>query len=108
MTPAELKTLLEDVREGRVAAGDAHTRLLERFREQPFEDLGFARIDHHRSIRQGFPEVILGIGKTPEQIAEIAARIVNRGQPLLVTRVEEAGWLAVRERIPEAEYHPQA
>lgn len=108
MTPAELKTLLDDVRDGRVAAGEAHARLLEQFRQQPFEDLGFARVDHHRSIRQGLPEVILGLGKTPEQIAEIAARIVSHGHPLLVTRVDEAGWRAVCERIPEAEYHRQA
>ena len=66
------------------------------FGTHPFEDLGFAKLDHHRSIRQGFPEVILGIGKTPDQIATIAGQIVSRGHPLLVTRTDEAAWAAVR------------
>jgi NCAIR mutase (PurE)-related protein len=77
-------------------------------REQPFEDLGFARVDHHRPIRQGFPEVILGLGKTPDQIAAIAARIVERGQPLLITRADEAAWHMVHAVIPDAEYHRDA
>ena len=74
--------------------------LLAELRDQPFEDLGFARVDHHRSIRQGFPEVILGLGKTPEQIAAIAARIVERGHPLLVTRADEPAWQRVQRRHP--------
>ena len=105
MTPAELRIVLEAVREGRLEPELAHRQLLGAMRDQPFEDLGFARVDHHRSIRQGFPEVILGIGKTPEQIATIAARIVERGHPLLVTRAERAAWQRVQEAIPEATYH---
>lgn len=108
MTPAELLRLLDDVREGRVETSDAHTRLLARLRAQPFEDIGFARVDHHRSIRQGFPEVILGLGKTPAQIAAIARPIVERGHPLLVTRAEPAVWEAVRADLPEATYHEVA
>lgn len=108
MTPAELRSLLDAVHEGRVTPGIAHTRLLETMRDQPFEDIGFARVDHHRSIRQGFPEVILGLGKTPEQIATIAERIATRGQPLLVTRVDEVAWHCVRKVVPEAEYHESA
>ena len=53
-------------------------RILAALRDQPFEDLGFAKVDHHRAIRQGFPEVILGLGKTPSQIATIAAEIVRQ------------------------------
>jgi NCAIR mutase (PurE)-related protein len=77
-------------------------------REQPFEDLGFAKVDHHRSIRQGFPEVVLGLGKTPDQIAKIASQIVGRGQPLLVTRADEAAWNTVRTVVANAEYHAVA
>jgi NCAIR mutase (PurE)-related protein len=108
MTPVELRALLDAVREGRVETALAHKQLLGVMRDQPFEDLGFARVDHHRSIRQGFPEVILGIGKTPDQIATIASRIVERGHPLLVTRAEPAAWERVRAVIPEATYHELA
>ena len=108
MTPAELRALLESVGRGGVTTDAAHARLLAELREQPYEDLGFARVDHHRSIRQGFPEVILGIGKTPDQIAAIATRIVERGHPLLVTRADEAAWHMVHAVIPDAEYHASA
>ena len=64
-----LKDLLDRVARGDADPADALEQLVEAFRAQPFEDLGFARIDHHRSIRQGFPEVILGLGKTPAQVA---------------------------------------
>ena len=108
MTPAELRTILEHVREGRTDTTQAYDQLLGAFRDQPFEDLGFAKVDHHRSIRQGFAEVILGLGKTPAQIATIAAEIVGRGHPLLVTRADEAAWQAVQVVVPEAEYHQAA
>jgi NCAIR mutase (PurE)-related protein len=108
MTPVELRALLEAVREGRTEPELAHTQLLGAMRGQPFEDLGFARVDHHRPIRQGFPEVILGLGKTPEQIATIATRIVERGHPLLVTRADQAAWARVQAVIPEATYHELA
>ena len=71
MTVAELQTLLDHVREGRVDTAKAAERLSAALREQPFEDLGFAKVDHHRAVRQGFPEVVLGLGKTPDQIAKI-------------------------------------
>ena len=77
-------------------------------RAAPLADLGFARVDHHRATRQGFPEVVLGLGKTAEQIAGIAAAIVERGQPLLVTRVDEAAWRVVQARVPDARYHQLA
>lgn len=108
MTPEELRSLLDAVRDGRVAPGHAHARLLETIRDQPFENLGFARVDHHRSIRQGFPEVILGLGKTPQQIAQIAERIAARDHPLLVTRADEVVWTHVRAVVPDAEYHDVA
>jgi NCAIR mutase (PurE)-related protein len=77
-------------------------------REQPYEDLGFAKIDHHRSIRQGFPEVILGLGKSPDQVASIATQIVARGNSLLVTRAEQVAWDAVKAAVPNAKYHSLA
>jgi NCAIR mutase (PurE)-related protein len=108
MTPVELRTLLDDVREGRTSAEHAHQKLLGVMRDQPFEDIGFARVDHHRGIRQGFPEVVLGLGKTPDQVAAIATRIVERGDPLLVTRADREAWQLVRAAIPDAEYHEVA
>jgi NCAIR mutase (PurE)-related protein len=74
----------------------------------PFEDLGFARVDTHRHLRQGFPEVILGLGKTSAQIAAVAQRIVARGQSLLVTRASPEAWDAVRLVTPAATYHDEA
>jgi NCAIR mutase (PurE)-related protein len=108
MTPAELRAILEQVRDGRTDTALAYDQLLGAFRDQPFEDLGFAKVDHHRSMRQGFPEVILGLGKTPSQIAAVAGEIVGRGHPLLVTRADEAAWQAVHAALPEAEYHAVA
>lgn len=108
MTPEQLRSLLDQVSDGRLPASQAHEQLLVTLREQPYEDLGFAKVDHHRSIRQGFPEVILGLGKTADQIAAIATQIVARGSPLLVTRADEAAWAAVRAREPAAEYHAVA
>ncbi len=105
MTPVELRSLLDAVVAGDLSVEDAHARVLAEMQGEPFEDIGFARIDHHRSIRQGFPEVILGLGKTVEQIAAIAERIVERGHPLLVTRADELAFEHVRSRIPEVKYH---
>ena len=108
MTPVELRALLDAVRDGRTDPELAHRQLLGVMRDQPYEDLGFARVDHHRSIRQGFPEVILGLGKTPEQITAIASRIVEHGHPLLITRADAAAWTHVQAAIPEATYHEVA
>jgi NCAIR mutase (PurE)-related protein len=103
-----LKELLDGVAEGRVDPAAALQQLVDAFRAQPFEDLGFARVDHHRSIRQGFPEVVLGLGKTPEQIAAIAKEIVGHGSTLLVTRASHEAFDAVRAVVPGAVYHDVA
>jgi NCAIR mutase (PurE)-related protein len=108
MNGAELHTLLERVARGEVDAASAEARVLEALRARPFEDLGFARVDHHRSIRQGFPEVILALGKTPAQIAGIAAEIAGRGSTLLITRASDAVFEAVRARVPQATYYADA
>jgi NCAIR mutase (PurE)-related protein len=108
MTSSDIEALLARVRRGEVDPSAASARILAAMRAAPFEDLGFARVDTHRELRQGFPEVILGIGKTPAQIAAIATRIVERGQALLVTRAEPAAYDAVRETVPAAVYHARA
>jgi len=104
----QLQDLLEQVARGELDPATARERLAAAFRARPFEDLGFARVDHHRSIRQGFPEVVLGLGKTPAQIAAIAAEIVDRGSTLLVTRATEPAYAAVREKVPGATYYLDA
>src|SRR5438477_564630 len=103
-----LQDLLEQVARGTLDPDSARVQLLEALRARPFEDLGFARVDHHRSVRQGFPEVILGLGKTPAQIAAISAEIVGRGSTLIVTRATEAAFDAVRGVVPEATYYRDA
>ncbi|HEX4346447.1 MAG TPA: nickel pincer cofactor biosynthesis protein LarB [Vicinamibacterales bacterium] len=108
MNAAELRTLFEQVKNGDIDAVDAERRVLDALRASPFEDLGFARVDHHRALRQGFPEVVLGLGKTPAQIAAIASEIVGRGSTLLVTRANEAAYEAVRIVVPAATYYSDA
>jgi hypothetical protein len=103
-----LKDLLDRVAAGAVNPAAALEQLVEAFRAQPFEDLGFARVDHHRGIRQGFPEVVLGLGKTPAQIAAIANEIVGRGSTLLVTRATRAAYDAVHALAPDATYYEAA
>jgi len=105
MTLSELRDLLEQVRQGTIDPGDAHLRLADHLSESPFEDLGFARVDHHRAIRQGFPEVIFGQGKTPDHIAAISEQIVARGHTLLVTRADESAHRAVARVVPGATFH---
>ncbi len=97
-----LRQLLEQVREGAVDVSSA----LERMRHMPFEDLGFAKVDHHRAIRQGAPEVIFGKGKTPDQIVHIAGKLLERGSNLLVTRAEPEAGARLRSQFPEGEYFP--
>src|SRR6478752_5098480 len=104
----QLQDLLDQVARGEVEPAVARERLIDAFRARPFEDLGFARVDHHRAVRQGFPEVILGLGKTTAQIAAIAAEIARKGSTLLVTRATAAAFDAVRAAIPEAAYYPDA
>ena len=104
----QLHDLLQQVARGAVDPDAASEQLIEAFRARPFEDLGFARVDHHRAVRQGFPEVVLGLGKTPAQIAAIAAEIVSRGSTLLVTRATAAAFDAVRDVVPGATYYADA
>ncbi|MCY3555976.1 MAG: nickel pincer cofactor biosynthesis protein LarB [Gemmatimonadetes bacterium] len=104
MNESQIKSLLEQVRSGELPVDEASTRL----RSMPFEDLGFARVDHHRALRCGFPEVIFCTGKTAEQVASIAERIVASGNDLLATRATPAMHEAVTARCPSAVYHEAA
>jgi len=81
---------------------------LARLRDLPYESMGFAELDHHRALRTGFPEVVLGQGKTPEQTAAIAERIAAHSERLLVTRADVEAYRAVKERVPDAVYHADA
>ena len=99
-----LLRLLREVRAGKTSVPEA----MERLRHQPIDDLGFAKLDLHRAIRKGFPEVVYGPGKTTEQIVAIVDRLRGSGQTVLVTRVGPEAHDAVRGRHAAAEYHPLA
>ncbi|MCX8117428.1 MAG: nickel pincer cofactor biosynthesis protein LarB [Desulfobacterota bacterium] len=102
MDKQRLEGLLRDVRSGRVSVEEAVVLL----RGLPFEDLGHAKVDHHRTLRKGFPEVILGEGKTTEQILSIIKEMKEKGQNVLVTRLEEKKAKAIQRRFPKSRYHP--
>jgi hypothetical protein len=103
-----LRALLDAVRRGEVSPADAERRVLMEMSGTSFEDLGFARVDHGRLVRQGFPEVVFGQGKTPDQVASIARAIVDRGHSLLITRADAASHAAVARVVPDARFHPHA
>ena len=102
MNVSELQKLLSGVREGSLDVAAA----VEQLRDLPFEDLGFARVDHHRSVRHGMPEVILGQGKQPDQVAGIARALLAKSPNLLVTRASQDMAEQVKALAPEAEYFP--
>jgi NCAIR mutase (PurE)-related protein len=102
--PRDLRSLLEDVRAGRASPEQA----LERLKSLPFEDLGFARLDHHRALRRGFGEVVYGAGKTDEQVVAIVQAIASRGQNVLVTRTSARVHQALAERGLESHFHQDA
>ena len=104
MERASLIALLDAVRAGEIGVDEAAARLA----ELPAEDLGFARLDHQRPLRDGLPEAILAQGKTPQECAALAERIAAQGDRLLVTRAEAAQAEAVRAVVPEARYHERA
>ncbi len=104
MNPEFLRSLLEDVRQGRLGVEQAMARL----RTLPFEDLGFAKVDHHRGLRTGFPEVILAQGKSAEQIAEVAVRIARQGCNVLITRLDAEKAPLLQRALPGLRYDPHA
>ncbi len=104
MRPEYVRELLEGVRSGQIDIEAA----MEELKDLPFEDLGFAVVDHHRELRSSFAEVILCQGKTDDQVVAIAGSIVARGQNLLATRCERRTAEALLTSFPEAVHHPQA
>ena len=104
MDAESLHKLLQQVKSGRVTPDEAVTRL----RHMPFEDLGFAKIDHHRRLRAGMPEVIFAQGKTPSQVAKIFKGMAAQGGNVLATRATRDHFTAVKKIAPKAEYHDLA
>lgn len=103
MTEEQIKALLEQISSGKKSVDDA----MEVLRDLPYEDLGHTKVDHHRTLRNGFPEVIYGAGKTSDQVAEIFASMMQRGN-VLVTRASEDAAQAVLAICPQAEHNALA
>ncbi|HEV3512621.1 MAG TPA: nickel pincer cofactor biosynthesis protein LarB [Candidatus Sulfotelmatobacter sp.] len=104
MNAESLRQLFDQVRKGKMSPDEAVMRL----RHLPFEDLGFAKVDHHRALRNGMPEVILGEGKTPAQVAGIFARLAKHGGNVLATRTSDRQFAAVKKKVRGAEYRELA
>ncbi len=102
MDQEQLRSLFEQVRNGAVDVDVALTRM----RHMPFEDLGFAKVDHHRALRHGIPEVIFAKGKTPDQVVAIAERLLENAPNVLITRADSACADLVTRTLPCAEYFP--
>ena len=98
-----LKGILQGVKRGEIGVDEA----LDSLKTLPFEDIGHATIDHHRHLRLGFPEVIFGEGKSDEDIISIIQSMVEKGENILVTRVDKEKAQRVKETFPEAQYHPK-
>lgn len=97
-----LKNLLKNVQKGKLSIEEA----MDQLKLLPFEDLGHSRVDHHRSLRKGFPEVIWGEGKTSGQILSIMRQMKKKGQNILITRLDEKKAKMIRRVFPKIEYHP--
>lgn len=102
MNEEQLRCLLEQVRDGAVEVDAAFNRV----RNLPYEDLGFAKVDHHRALRHGMPEVIFAKGKTPEQVVAIAERLLIHSPNVLITRADKITADLVKEKLPDAEHFP--
>ena len=98
----KLEDLLKKVKSGKITLDKALAEL----KSLPFEDLGFTKIDHHRSLRKGFPEVIWGEGKTSGQILSIIKQLKRKGQNILITRLEEKKAKAIQKVFPKSQYYP--
>lgn len=104
MTEQQLRKLLEEVRGGALTPDDA----LRQLAHMPFEDLGFAKVDHHRALRHGMPEVVLGRGKTVDEVVGISQKLLERSKNLLVTRADKEMAQALKAIAPDAEYFPRS
>lgn len=104
MSEEQLRALLETVRAGSTGVDEA----LEKVRHLPFEDLGFAKVDHHRALRHGMPEVVFGLGKTPGQIIAIARALLDRSENVLITRATPEAAAQVMDVLPDGEHFPMS
>jgi pyridinium-3,5-biscarboxylic acid mononucleotide synthase len=104
MNEETIRRLLDRLKTGEIDTEAALAQL----KDLPYEDLGFARVDHHRALRRGHPETILAAGKTPEQVRDIAERLLAHNANVLVTRADSAVWEACRLLSPAPEYHTTA
>jgi len=104
MTPEEIKKILEEVKSGKSSVDTA----MEMLRDLPFEDVGFAKIDHHRELRTGYPEVILCSGKTTAQVVKIISMMHDKGSNILATRANSDIFEKVSTLFPEASYNEAA
>ncbi|MCH8298062.1 MAG: nickel pincer cofactor biosynthesis protein LarB [Chloroflexi bacterium] len=104
MQEERLRELLAKLKENGMTVDTA----LDQLRDLPYQDIGFAKLDHHRPLRTGWPEVVFGKGKTPEQVAQIVSAMKGRGHPVLVTKTDQDAYRAVLEDTPEAEFHQLA
>lgn len=104
MDAESLRILLARVRDGRVGVDEA----LEQLRDLPFEDIGDAKLDHHRTLRTGLPEAVFAQGKTPRQVAETFSTLASRSPMAMATRADRAAYDAVLELQPDAIYHERA
>ena len=104
MNIRKLEDLLKKVKSGKTTVDEAMAEL----KSLPFEDLGFTRIDHHRSLRKGFPEVIWGEGKTPGQILSIMRKLKRKDQNILITRLQEKQARAIQKVFPKSRYYPRS
>ena len=99
-----LRRHLEALRDGSQSVDG----VLRAIRDLPYQDLGFAKVDHHRPLRTGFPEVVLGLGKTKQEVAQIVASLTGRGHPVLVTKADPETYWEVSRDTPEAEFNTLA
>ena len=104
MNAEAIRRIFEEVRKGKLSPDEGVARL----RHLPFEDLGFAKVDHHRALRAGMPEVILGEGKTPAQVAQIFSQLAKHGGNILATRTTRQQFAAVKKKVARAEYRDAA
>jgi len=104
MDTREIKSLLHNLKNGDIDIDD----VMERLKHLPFEEIGCATLDHHRGLRQGFPEVILGEGKSVGQIEKIIAAMLDQGNNILATRLDEDKAVRIRQGFPTALYHGDA
>lgn len=101
---SQLEDILNQVHKGKLSPKNA----LKRLKDYPYQDLAFAKIDHHRELRRGLPEIIFGLGKTADQIIKISREILKKGDNLLITKVDSSVYKKIKQKLPEVQYNSLA